>query len=153
MNERKLHIPHPFNHTYPVFQVIIGNQCGSQTPWSREEIIKKKIMMYKKLCIFSYNSRGFNSSKQEFLKALTTAGDSLPVICNQENFLLKANEYFARNALPNHHIYFNPATKENLNGRPKNGMFVVVPELLKELVKDVSPPSKRMQGLLFKFKT
>ena len=110
--------------------------------------------MYKKLCIFSYNSRGFNSSKQEFLKALTiTAGDSLPVICNQENFLLKANEYFARNALPNHHIYFNPATKENLNGRPKNGMFVVVPELLKELVKDVSPPSKRMQGLLFKFKT
>ena len=108
--------------------------------------------MYNNLCIFSYNSRGFNSSKQDFLKTLTvTAGNSLAVICNQENFLLKANEYIAKKALPGHHIFFNPATKDGLNGRPKNGMFVAVPECLKELVKEVSPPSKRMQSLMFNF--
>ena len=115
---------------------------------------EKKINMYNKLCIFSYNSRGFSKSKQDFLQALTIiASDSLPVICNQENFLLKANEYFSRNSLPDYHIIFNPATKEDLGGRPKNGMFVAVPDSVKEKVKDVSPPSNRMQSLLFKFDT
>ena len=110
--------------------------------------------MYKNLCIFSYNSRGFNKSKQEFLSSLTAiAGDCLPVICNQENFLLKSNEYFAQNALPDYHIIFNPATMEDLNGRPKNGMFVAVPDPVKEMVKDVSPPSKRLQSLLFRFES
>ena len=82
-----------------------------------------------------------------------TAGDSLPVICNQENFLLKANEYVIKQTLSNYHIFFNPATKESLDGRPKNGMFVAVPTDVKELVKDVSPPSKRLQSLMFNFKT
>lgn len=110
--------------------------------------------MYNKLCIFSYNSRGFSKPKQEFLKTLTIiSGDSLPVICNQENFLLKSNEYFARNALPDHHIIFNPATKESLDGRPINGMFVAVPDSIKEKVRDISPPSKRMQSLMFNFDT
>ena len=31
------------------------------------------------------------------------------------------------------------------------GMFVAVPDNVKELIKDVSPPSKRMQRLLFSF--
>ena len=104
--------------------------------------------MNRKLCIFSYNSRGFNKSEQHFLKESTlTAGDSLPVICNQESFLLKVNEYVAKKALLDHHIIFNPATMEDLNGRPKNGMFVAIPDSLKETVKDVSPTSKRMQSL------
>ena len=110
--------------------------------------------MYNNLCIFSYNSRGFNKSKQEFLSSLTAvAGDCLPVICNQENFLLKSNEYIAKNALPDYHVIFNPATMEDLNGRPKNGMFVAVPDPVKEMVKDVSPPSKRLQSLLFRFES
>ena len=64
------------------------------------------------------------------------SGDSLPVICNQENFLLKSNENFARKALPDHHIIFNPATKENPDGRPINGMFLAVPDSIKEKVRD-----------------
>ena len=110
--------------------------------------------MYKNLCIFSYNSRGFNKAKQDYLTALTAvAGDCLPVICNQENFLLKSNEYFAKNALPDYHIIFNPATMDDLNGRPKNIMFLAVPDTVKEVIKDVSQPSKRMQSLLFSFES
>jgi hypothetical protein len=110
--------------------------------------------MDKELCIYSYNSRGFDSIKREFIKTVTTtAGKSLAVICNQENFVLKSNAYLIRQALPDHHIFFNPATKEGLDGRPKNGMFVAVPNLIKELVKDVSPHSKRMQSVMFSFDT
>ena len=110
--------------------------------------------MIDNLCIFSYNSRGFSSSKQEFLKTLLLlAGNSMSVICNQENFILNANEYIIRNALPDHHIFFNAAQKEHLDGRPRNGMFVAIPETMKEMVKDVSPKSDRIQSLLFKIES
>ena len=73
----------------------------------------------------------------------------LPVICNQENFRLKANGFIIENVyLPDHHIFFEPAIKKGLNGRPKNGMLVVVPICLKEPVQDISPLSSRMQSVL-----
>ena len=57
------------------------------------------------LCIFSYNSRGFNITKQDAIQTLLSiSGNSLPIICNQENFLLEANEYKIRQCLPDHHI-------------------------------------------------
>ena len=105
--------------------------------------------MDKDLCIYSYNSRGFDSTKQDILKTLLSiSGDSLPVLCNQENFLLKANGFIIEKCLPDHHIFFKPATKKGLNGRPKNGMFVAVPISLKESVQDVSPHSSRIQCIL-----
>ena len=98
--------------------------------------------MYKKmdkvLCIYSYNSRGFDITKQHILKLISISGDSLPVICNQENFLLKANGFIIEKCLPDHHTFFQPATKNDLNGRLKNGMFVAVTICLKESVQDVS---------------
>ena len=94
--------------------------------------------MDKDLCIYSYNSRGFDSTKQDILKLISISDDSLPVICNQENFLLKANGFIIEKCLPDHHIFFKPATKNDLNGRPKNGMFVGVPICLKGSVQDVS---------------
>ena len=101
------------------------------------------------LCIYSYNSRGFNSTKQYVLKTLVSiAGDNFSIICNQENFLLKANGYIADNCLPDHHIFFNHALKKGLNGRPTNGMFIAVPKCMKESVEDVSPKSSRIQSLL-----
>ena len=45
-------------------------------------------------------------------------------------------------------IFFKPATKNDLNGRPKNGMFVAVPICLKESVQDVSPLSSRIQSIV-----
>ena len=107
--------------------------------------------MDKNLCIYSYNSRGFYSNKQDILKTLLSVfGDSLLVICNQENFLLKANRFIIEKCLPDHHMFFKPATKKNLNDRPKNGMFVAVPICLKESVQDVSPLSPRIQSILIK---
>ena len=93
------------------------------------------INMDNNLCIFSYNSRGFNTAKQETIQTfLSISGNSSPIICNQESFLLKANEYMIRQCLPDHQILFKPATKEGLHGRPKNGMFIAVPSCLKEKV-------------------
>ena len=91
----------------------------------------------------------FDSTKQDVLKTLVSvSGDSLSIICNQENFLLKTNGYIADNCLPGHHVFFDPALKKGLNGKPKNGMFIAVPKYLKESVEDVSPNSPRIQTLL-----
>ena len=72
---------------------------------SPSECILKQIMdMYtnninfnpdiKDICIFSYNSRGFQEDNQTVCKDLPKiAGNKFSIICNQENFLLKGNKY------------------------------------------------------------
>ena len=93
------------------------------------------------ICMFSYNSRGFHEGNQSVCQELTLiTGDKIPIICNQENFLLAANKYKIKQCLPNFRIYFKPLTKDSLNGRPKNGMFVAIPENLNAEVEDVPPP-------------
>ena len=105
----------------------------------------------KDFCIFSYNSRGFHDGNQSICKnLLTIAGNKIPIICNQENFLLKANKFKIEQCLPDHHIYFNPANKEKLTGRPKNGMFIAIPKYLKANVVDVSSSSSRLQAVILK---
>ena len=74
----------------------------------------------KDICIFSYNSRDFHDGNQSVCKdLLMIAGNKIPIICNQQNFLLNANKYKIEQCLPDCHIYFKPATKEGHNGRPK----------------------------------
>ena len=104
-------------------------------------------MMDNKLCIISYNSRGFNTCKRDFIQTLSFAAGCHTIIFNQENFLLKNNGYIARKTLPDHHVVFNPATKEDLEGRPKSGMFIAVPKFLKEKIKEVPVKSKRIQSI------
>ena len=92
------------------------------------------------ICIFSYNSRGFTDDKQEICKTLMVDADEYyPILCNQENFLLKANSYKARQCFPDAKMIFKGATKESFEGRPKNGMFIVIPKELKSMAEDVSP--------------
>ena len=102
------------------------------------------------LCVISYNSRGFDGSKKDFIKLLAAIGGCSTVICNQENFLLKNNEYMAKQILPGHHLFCKPAVKEGFDGRPKNGMFVAVPLNLREKTKDISPSSDRVQCVVIK---
>ena len=102
------------------------------------------------LCVISYNSRGFDGSKKDFIKLLAAIGGCSTVICNQENFLLKNNEYMAKQILPEHHLFCKPAVKEGFDGRPKNGMFVAVPLNLREKTKDISPSSDRVQCVVIK---
>ena len=78
--------------------------------------------MDRDICIFSFNSRGFDTCKQDFVRQLANlSGDTLPIICNQENFLLKSNSYIINQSLPDHHIFFKHAIKVGLEGRPKCG--------------------------------
>ena len=78
-------------------------------------------------------------------------GDKIPILCNQENFLLKGNSYQIRKALPDSHIFFKSALKENQNyGRPKGGMFIAVPTCLMERFTEISTSFWRVQAVTFK---
>ena len=108
-----------------------------------------------KVCVLSYNSRGFSNFKIDFMKLLLSdvvTGDSIPILCNQENFILRDNSYKIKQALPNFQIVFNPAVKTNLTkGRPSNGMFIAFPDSIKNQVTDVSPGFWRLQAVKIKF--
>ena len=103
-------------------------------------------------CVVSYNSRGFGHSKQKFCENLTTSfcGDKVPILCVQELYVLKGNSYIVQQVLPSSHIFFKSSVKDNQNfGRAKNGMFVAVPDALKEKFDDVSPTYWRVQAVTF----
>ena len=105
----------------------------------------------KNIRIYSFNSRGFDETKQKFcLEVLNTDTKHFPVMCNQENFVLKGNEHLIKKALKDYHVFVKPATKSNLEGRPVNGMFVALPIGLRNKAKDVSPNHNRIQAVLLK---
>ena len=111
-----------------------------------------EVSLTKKACIISYNSRGFSALHQDFIKTLSSdkiVGDKLPIICNQENFILRGNLYKLRKACPDSHFVFNAALKNTLDkGRPKGGMFIAVPKSIKSQVSDVSPGNWRVQAVM-----
>ena len=110
----------------------------------------------KQICLISYNTRGFGSEKQEFLKYLlnTACCDKIPILCNQENFLLRSNAYKIQQILPNYQVFIKPAVMSGHDkGRPKNGMFVALPLTVKNQVEDISPDYYRVQVLKVHFKT
>ena len=102
----------------------------------------------------SYNSRGFAPEKQEFCQLITSEtiiGDKLPILCNQENFVLRGNSYKINQSFPNYHCIIKPAMKETHDkGRARNGMFIAIPEILKNCVNDVSPDFLGIQAITIK---
>ena len=65
------------------------------------------------LKIISWNSRGFNEYKSDFLKEYICDNT---IICNQENFILQQNVYKIVNNLGDkYHVYLKPAVKQNLD--------------------------------------
>ena len=75
-------------------------------------------------------------------------GNKEAFLCNQENFLLRGSSYKINRTFPAHHCIINPATKSSHDkGRPRNGMFVAVPNSFKNQVEDVSPGHWRIQAL------
>ena len=70
----------------------------------KEENIKKNIRIY------SYNSRGFDLIKQKVcVELMDLAKPAVPILCNQENFVLKGNAHLIQQALPDYHVFFKPA--------------------------------------------
>ena len=106
------------------------------------------------LCLTSFNTRGFSDHKQDLCKFLLSPcvnGNKVPVLCNQEHFLLKANCYKIKQALPGYLTIINPAKKDTHDkGRPKGGMFMAVPDAIKNLVVDISPGFWRTQAIILK---
>ena len=108
----------------------------------------------KNVCVFSYNSRGFSDDKQKLCKTLMVNSEKyFPILCNQENFLLYGNRFKVKQCLPDARIIFKKATKDSIEGRPKNGMFVAIPGEIKDCVEDVSPNHWRVQAVILKTKT
>ena len=106
------------------------------------------------LCVFSYNSRGYGKSKQDFCNYLVSqnvAGNKIPILCNQENFILRGNSYKISRSIPGFQFIINPAVKETQDkGRARNGMFIAFPEYIKNQVQDVSPGYWRIQASIIK---
>ena len=56
-------------------------------------------------------------------------GSKIPILCNQENFMLRENSYKLNKALP---VLVNPAVKNDMGlGRPKNGKFIAFHNCIK----------------------
>ena len=109
-------------------------------------------MTNQEVCVISYNSRGFSEMHQDFIKTLSSdqvVGNRIPIVCNQENFILRGNFYKILQAMPGFHVFINPAVKNNLDrGRPKGGMFIAIPDCIKSQVTDVSPGHWRVQAVV-----
>ena len=105
----------------------------------------------KNIMFMSYNSRGFSEQKEDFCQTLiseSVIGKRDVFLCNQENFLLRASSYKICRTFPDHHCIINPAIKiSHDKGRAKNGMFIAVPNSLKNQVEDVSPGHWRIQAV------
>ena len=76
-------------------------------------------------------------------------GNKTPVLCNQENVIMRGNCYKIVKALEGYHVIIKPAVKDSHDkGRAKNGMFVAVPNSIKNQIIDVSPVFWRIQAVL-----
>ena len=104
------------------------------------------------LCVLSYNSRGFGSLKQEYCRQLSSTavvGNKIPILCNQEHFILQGNSYKISQALPSSHLIIKHVIKDaHSGGRARGGLFTAVPEYFKNSIQDVSPVYWRLQAVL-----
>ena len=83
----------------------------------------------------------------QFISSSQVVGSALPILCVQENFVLRNNAYKIKNSIPNFHFIIKPAVKVDTdNGRPKNGMFIGLPNTLKDSIVDASPDFWRVQA-------
>ena len=108
---------------------------------SNESVCNLSKTQGKNIRLLSYNSRGFGLVTQQFYRNLLNMDNNIiPILCSQENFILKGNDYISRKALPEFHVIFKPATK--------NGMFIALPVNLRNKVKVISPNSSRVQAIV-----
>ena len=83
-----------------------------------------------KACVLSYNSRGFNEIKIDFMNFLLKkdlVGVRTPILCNQENFILRENAFKLRNAFPDHQLIINPALKTILRRKTQQWHVHCIP--------------------------
>ena len=130
-----------------------GNQDPSKRPVNSQNTVQENNTVTENdICLLSWNSRGSSDHKLEFANHLVSSqvvGNKVPILCNQENFILKANTYRLHQAIPGFHFIINPAVKNVQDaGRPMNRMFICVPDRIKSCVHDVSPGHWRIQSVV-----
>ena len=107
--------------------------------------------------MISYNTRGFSKHKEDTCNYLLDShfGDKkLNILCNQEHFLLKSNSYKIKKAFPGYYVILKPAVKNTHDkGRPKGGLFIAVPDIFKNEVRDISPSFWRTQAIILKVRS
>ena len=62
---------------------------------------------------------------------MTKSDKYYTILCNQDFFLLKGNNYNVKQCLPDARIIFKKAEKDSIDGRPKNGMFIAIANEIK----------------------
>ena len=116
-------------------------------------LINPALRQNTEVCVISYNTRGFGIEKQEYCKYLLSnqfVGNKTPILCIQEHFIMRSNSYKIIRALEGFHLLIKPAVKQTQDkGRAKNGMFIAVPENIKNEIADISPAHWRIQAALF----
>ena len=127
---------------------VRAGECESPT----RNTVNTNTVSDNQMCLISWNSRGSRQQKMQYLSHLVSTqnvGTKIPIICNQESFILKANSYKIMQALPGFHCFINPAIKEFQDrGRPMNGMFIAVLYSITSFIEDVSPNHWRVQAVL-----
>ena len=90
--------------------------------------------------------------KLEFIENIIgLSGNKLPIFCIQEHFLLRSNLRRLTNHFKNYAVLAKPATKDfNIQnkGRPKGGLVIIVPKLLRKSIKLVNSNSWRLQAIV-----
>ena len=63
--------------------------------------------------------------------------------------MLRDNSYKLTRAFPNFQLIINPAVKlTHDKGRPRNGMFIAIPQSIRNCITDVSPGFWRIQAII-----
>ena len=106
------------------------------------------------ICIYSYNSRGSNENKLEFIKDIIEIPQrNIPIFCLQEHFLLRNNVYKLSKAFKNYAVLAKPAYKNfkvQDKGRPMGGLATIIPKGWRKNTTILKSQSWRIQPLLIK---
>lgn len=102
--------------------------------------------------LLSYNSRGFNKFKGEFLNTLSSSLD-IDIICSQEHLRLRENVGSVQKELKSYNSTFVPAVKSNISissGRPSGGLGLLWKHSLDNLINIIRHPnSNRVHAITF----
>lgn len=102
--------------------------------------------------ILSYNSRGFNKFKGEYINILSSSLD-IDIICIQEHMRLRQNVGNVQKELRSYNSTFVPATKSDMfisSGRPSGGLGLLWKHSLDNMISiNRHPNSKRVHAVTF----
>ena len=106
------------------------------------------------ICLYSYNSRGSNSEKLDFINdVLDIPTNHLTIFCLQEHFLLRNNLYKLSQKFSKYSVLARPAYKNfqvQDKGRPMGGLAMIIPKNIRKHTTILTSLSWRIQPVVIK---